>query len=362
MASTDSNPSGPSGPAMPDRQGGWPRVSIVVAVRNEADFIERCLVSLLRGDYPRDRMEILVVDGMSTDGTRAIVERIARQDPRVRLLDNPRKIVACGVNTGILASTGEIITWLGGHAEYAPDFISRSVEALRAHPEAWCVGGPIHTVAEGYVGRTIAAAMSTPVGVGNAMFRLAGYEGYTDTATFASYWRWVFDKIGLFDEELVRNQDDELNLRVILAGGKIYLSPKIRSEYYPRTSLRKLARQYFQYGFWRIRTIQKHRQPATLRQIAPLCFVLAWLILLGLTLAWRPAAWMLATFACLYAVGLLLGALDVARRTGLKEAALAPIVFMILHFAYGIGSLRGLVWFIFLRRGGGRPEDHALSR
>ncbi|HOB73940.1 MAG TPA: glycosyltransferase family 2 protein [Phycisphaerae bacterium] len=352
----------PGGISQADPQDHWPLVSVVVAVRNEADFADRCLRSLLRGDYPPDRMEILVVDGMSNDGTRAIVERLAKEDSRIRLLDNPRRIVAAGVNVAIREARGEIITWLGGHAEYAPDFLSCSVRALMEHPEVWCVGGPIRTVAEGWVGRSIAAAMSTPVGVGNAMFRLGNYEGYVDTITFASYRRWVFDRIGLFDEELVRNQDDELNLRLVLAGGKIYMTPQIRSEYYPRTSLRKLARQYFQYGYWRIRTIQKHQRPATLRQIAPLLFVLTWLVLMTATLVWPPAGWGLLAFACLYALGLLAGAMDVARRTGIREALLSPVVFAILHFSYGLGSLKGLVSFVLLRRKPSRPEDHALSR
>lgn len=340
----------------------YPLISVIVAVRNEADFIERCLKSVLTGDYPSHRLELLVVDGMSTDSTRDIVRSVAEQYSCVRLLDNSARIVASGVNIGIREARGDIITWLGGHSEYAPDFLRASVQALRDHPDAWCVGGPIRTIAAGPVGRAIAAAMSTPVGAGNAMFRLGGFEGYTDTATFASYHRWVFDRIGMFDEELVRNQDDELNLRVILGGGKIFLTPRIRSEYHPRASLGKLARQYFQYGYWRIRTIQKHRQPATLRQVAPLCFVLAWLLLLLGALVWGPARWALLGFAAAYGLGLMVGAMQVWRIAGLTEALFAPVVFSILHFCYGLGSLKGLIWFILLRRAPGRPEDHALSR
>lgn len=340
-----------------------PRISVVAAVRNEADFIEPCLRSVLANDYPPDRFEVIVVDGRSTDGTRAIVERLAAEDPRVKLLDNPRGIVACGVNLGIAAGTGEIITWIGGHAELAPDFLRQAAATLRRHPECWCVGGRIETVSEGWVGRSIAAAMSSPVGVGNAMFRLGGYEGYVDTVAFASYRKWIFEKIGLFDEELVRNQDDEFNARIINAGGRIYMNPAIRTRYYARSRLGKLARQYYQYGFWRIRTIQKLGRPATLRQVAPLVFVLIWLLLIAGTLAWRPVGWALAGFAGAYLLGLLAGALDVARKSGWREALLAPLVFMILHFGYGLGSLKGLIWFVLLRRGpAGRPEGHPLSR
>ncbi len=338
-----------------------PFVSVVLAVRNEADFIGRCVRSILDGDYPGDRMEVLVVDGMSDDGTREIVERLTREDLRVRLLENRARIVAAGVNIGIRESRGQVVTWLGGHAEYAPDFLARSVGALRAHPECWCAGGPIETVSETFVGKVTAAAMSTPVGVGNAMFRLGGYEGYVDTATFASYWRWVFDKIGLFDEELVRNQDDEFNARLIQQGGKIWLTPLIRSRYYPRTSLRKLWRQYFQYGTWRIRTIQKLGQPATVRQIVPLLFVVGLVACLVGAAVWRPLVWMLAAYVVLYGLGLLVGAWQVARQASIRCALFSPVVFMILHFGYGLGSLKG-IWLFVIRKRGGRHGDKSLSR
>jgi len=340
-----------------------PLVSIILPIRNEADFIERCLESIRACDYPPDRLEIIVVDGMSDDGTREIVRRLAAADGRIRLLDNPYRIVPHAMNRGIRESTGEIIIRVDGHATVPANFIGQNVAELREHPEAWCVGGPVETVNTTCVGRAIAGAMTSPVGVGNAMFRLGNFEGYVDTLAFGAYHRWVFDKIGLFDEELVRNQDDELNLRVILGDGKIFMTPRIHSQYFPRTSLRKLLRQYYQYGFWRIRTIQKHRQPATLRQVAPLMFVALWLVLIVATFVYRPCAWILAGYAAIYLLALFAGAVDVLRRHGLAEALLAPLVFAILHFGYGLGSLKGLVWFVLLRRGPSqRPEDHALSR
>jgi len=213
------------------------------------------------------------------------------------------------------------------------------------------------------MGRAISAAMSTPVGVGNARFRLGHYRGYVDTVTFCGYWRWVFDRIGLFDEELVRNQDDDLNQRLIQAGGRIYMDGDIRSFYYSRGSLAKLARQYFQYGFWRIRTVQKHGRPATPRQLAPLVLVLVWIAALAAPLVWAPLVWALAGLAVLYGLGLVAGAADVARKAGLAAALVAPLVFVILHFGYGLGSLKGVVWFVVLRRGPAtRAEDHPLSR
>jgi GT2 family glycosyltransferase len=338
-------------------------VSVVVAARNEAPFIERCIRSLLESEWPADRLEVLVVDGMSEDGTADIVRRLAVGDARVRLLENQQRITPVAFNLGVRAARGEIIFILGGHSSVTRDFLARTVRALQEHPQAWCAGGAIETVNTGVVGRGISAAMSTPVGAGNAKFRLGNYKGYVRTVTFCCYWRWVFDRVGLFDEELVRNQDDEFNLRVNLAGGKVYLDSDIRSYYYPRGSLVQLARQYYQYGFWRIRTIQKHRRPAAIRQIVPLALVLACLVLVIAPLAYPPAVWALAVFMGLYGLCLLVGAVQVACKAGLGPAMVAMAAFAIMHFGYGLGSLKGLVWFVLLRRGPANwPEKHPLSR
>jgi succinoglycan biosynthesis protein ExoA len=338
------------------------KVTVIVPIRNEADFIESCLRSILASDYPRDRIEVLVVDGMSDDGTRDIVRRLAAADTRLRLLDNPERIVPHAMNRGIRESKGDLVLRIDGHAVVPPDFLAHNVAAMQEHPEAWGVGGSIDTVCSNYVGRAISAAMTSPVGVGNARFRLGGFQGYVDTIPFPCYRRWVFDRIGLFDEELVRNQDDEFNLRLTLAGGKLWMDSRIRSSYFSRGSLRKLARQYFQYGFWRIRTIQKHRRPATLRQLAPMGFVGTWLALLIGTAAWRPIGYALAAFAGLYMLGLLAGAADVARKVGLRYALVAPLAFMAMHFCYGLGSFQGLVVFGLMRWRLARPEDHPMSR
>lgn len=339
-----------------------PHISVIVPVRNEAEFIERCVQSLTAAAYPHDKLEIIVVDGMSDDDTAAIVRRIAAADARVRLLENVHRTVPHAMNLGIAASTGDVIVRVDGHACVAEAFLRASVDALHAHGEAWCVGGPIETVSTTPVGRAIATAMSSPVGVGNARFRLGDYEGYVDTIAFGAYRRWVFDKIGLFDEELVRNQDDELNYRLIRAGGRIFMSPAIRSTYYPRTGLRKLWRQYYQYGYWRIRTLQKHGEPATLRQIVPLAFVCGMLVLAAGAVVLAPLRWPLVAFVGLYVIALVAGALDAGRRTRWSVVPLLPVVFAILHFAYGFGSLHGVWSFLVLRRGAASHRPVKLSR
>jgi glycosyltransferase involved in cell wall biosynthesis len=327
----------------------FPFVSIIMPIRNEADFIEGAIKSILNQDWPREQMEILVVDGMSNDGTREIVKKLSQSDERIKMLDNTRRIVPSAMNIGLRAARGDLFIRVDGHAEIAPDFIKESVKCLQEHPQAWVVGGHIETVADGFVGCVIASAMQSPIGVGNSRFRLGDYEGCVDTLAFGTHHKWIVDKIGYFDEELVRNQDDEFNLRIILAGGKIWMSKSIKSKYFSRGSLGKLWRQYFQYGFWRIRTLQKHKRPATLRQLIPLSFVLS-LLMPGMAgFLWRPF-WVLLGFeAVLYLIGLLAGAFDVGRKAGWQYASLAPLVFIILHFGYGLGSLWGIIKFLVLK-------------
>lgn len=340
-----------------------PFVSVIIPCRNEADFIERCVRSVLACDYPHEKIEVLVVDGMSNDTTRDIIASMSKTDERINLIDNPKKIVPTAMNAGIEASKGEIIIRVDGHAEVPVDFIQKSVDVLNSHPEAWCAGGPIKSINSNLVGNAIAAAMSSPFGVGNAMFRLGNYEGYVDTIAFGAYWRLVFDKIGMFDEQLIRNQDDELNYRLIAGGGKIWMTPEIHSKYYTRGSLKKLWRQYFQYGFWRIRTMQKHRRPATIRQLVPLLLVSSLLLLLAGGFLWQPFWWLLFAETCFYSLGLLIGSIDVTRKTDIVNGLLAPLIFIILHFSYGLGCLWGIARFVLLQgKGMGRAEEFKLSR
>jgi len=332
-------------------------------IRNEADFIERAIKSILTNDYPAQKMEVLVVDGMSDDGTRETVRRLSQADGRIRMLDNPKRIVPTAMNLGLKAAKGELFIRIDGHAEIPRDFIANSVQCLAEHPETWVAGGPIKTVADTYTGQAIAAAMRSPIGVGNSRFRLADYEGWVDTLAFGVHHKWVVDKVGCFDEELVRNQDDDFNLRIILAGGKIWMSKAIQSTYFSRGSLRTLWRQYFQYGFWRIRTLQKHGRPAGIRQVVPLVFILS-LLLLGLGgLFWKPLAVLLVAEIILYVLALAIGALDVGRKSGWQYAPIAPLIFALLHFGYGLGSLWGAVRFCLLRGHGLRkPEEMQMSR
>jgi glycosyltransferase involved in cell wall biosynthesis len=318
-----------------------PLVTVVVPVRNEAAFIERLVDSVLNQTYPRDRIEVIVSDGRSTDGTRAVLENLERTYSQLMVIDNPKRIVSTGLNLAINKARGDIIVRVDGHATVAPDFLSEIVTLFEQHPEAWSVGGPIRHAATTTFGKAVSIAMSHPVGVGNALHRYVDYEGYVEGAQFPAIRRSVFGRVGMFDERLVRNQDDEFNYRMRVAGGQIYVSPSVRYSYYVREHVGQLFRQYFQYGFWRIPVIEKHRRPTTLRQVAPTLFYVASLMVGLLGWYWgRPEVALLLPLGYL---GILLsvGAANV-RRTGLRVAALVPAAIAIIHAGYAWGFGYGL--------------------
>ena len=340
-----------------------PMVTIITPIRNEEAYIARCLRSILDNDYPAERMEVIVVDGMSDDATREIVRRLGDEDARIRLLDNPERIVPHAMNRGIDASRGEIIIRIDGHAEIEGDYVSKAVATLEALPDVWSVGGVMETIGTTHTGRVVSAAMTSPIGVGGGNFRVVTTPGYRYAGPFSAQWRWVFDKVGGFDEELVRNQDDEFIQRLIAAGGKMYQTPEIRCRYFARTSFFKLWRQYYQYGFWRIRTIQKHGRAARFRQIVPLLFVLCWILLIVAAVAYRPVGYALVGFAALYAMGLIASIVLAARKHPWSVALLVPLPVAIMHFAYGLGSLKGVwSWVICRGRFVTKGKSHVLSR
>jgi glycosyltransferase involved in cell wall biosynthesis len=341
--------------------------SMVIPSRNEADWVERCIRSVLANEYPADKMEIIVADGMSQDGTRQIIERLAKEDPRIRLFDNPLCIMPCGANIGIRHSTGDVVTVLSGHTLVSPNYMAECNRILVERPDVWRAGGVMETVAASYIGKVVAAAQSSPAGVGAGNWRLGVQEGYVPLVPFGATRRWVFDKIGLYDEELVRNQDDELTQRLVEAGGKQYMTQSVRVQYFCRGSIWKLARQYYQYGFWRLRTIQKRKRPAHLRQILPILFVAAWFPLALLAVAgaiwWWPLVLPLAACAAGYVLGLIGNILWVAKRDGLKVALLTPPACATIHFSYGVGALKGFwSWVILKGRFVPKPEAHSMSR
>jgi glycosyltransferase involved in cell wall biosynthesis len=327
-------------------------VSIIVPCRNEVKFIAKFLDSLLANDYPKTSLDVLIVDGMSDDGTRDIIQSYSEQYVFIKLLDNKDKITPVALNIGIKAAKGEIIMRMDVHAEFPARYISGLVAAL-VESKADNVGGVCITLPakNTMVGKAIAIAMAHPFGVGNSHFRIGVTKPrWVDTVPFGCYRKTVFDRIGLFDEDLVRNQDDELNLRLIKHGGRILLVPHIVSHYYARDSLLKLWHMFFQYGYFKPLVARKIGAILTVRQLVPGAFVFG-LVALMLLAPWSDLALFLVGVLLLtyVAVNICTAAITVVR-TQSKSAWALPLVFPVLHFSYGLGSLKGVVDFLLLRR------------
>ena len=325
----------------------FPTVTIIMPIRNEAEFVRRSLGAVLVQDYPPECLEVLVVDGMSDDGTRRIVREMFErskvemsQCSSLQLLDNPERIVPTALNIGLEHANGDIIIRVDGHCEIVPDYVRRCV-AILEEAGADCVGGAMETVGRTVMAESIALAQSAPFGVGGVAFRTGSDEGrYVDTLAFGAYRREVFERIGNFDEELVRNQDDEFNFRLTQAGGKIWLDPSIQSVYYSRASLQGLWKQYFEYGLYKVRLIQKRGAVPSWRHLIPGGFVLGLIFSLLLALLTGRKRWALIVVGP-YAAANLAASLWAARARARLLPWLPP-AFATLHLAYGLGFLWGL--------------------
>ncbi|WP_315117512.1 glycosyltransferase family 2 protein [uncultured Clostridium sp.] len=335
-------------------------VSIVIPCRNEKNYIKKCIDSFINQTYPAKLFEVLICDGMSDDGTRDIVMEYENKYSNVKLIDNEGLSAPKGMNKGIKYSQKDVIIIFGAHAYAKEDFIEENIKAL-INNEVGCVGGPIETINEDDKGMAISLAMSSPFGVGNALFRYAKEETYVDTVAFGCYRRSVLDKIGYFDEELVRNQDDELNFRVIKNGYKILLSPKIKSYYYSRSSLKKLWKQYYQYGFWKVRVMQKHGRTASIRHLVPAAFVITNVLglLLGLAFKWILYLWFIEIG--LYIIGDMVSSFKLINKNkGIWKYIF--FIFPILHFSYGLGFLNGLLNFYVFKSKKSLEKNTKMSR
>jgi succinoglycan biosynthesis protein ExoA len=317
-----------------------PFVSIIIPVRNEERYVERCLYSIAGQDYPRSRFEIIVVDGESDDLTREIVNLFAAEyDVDLRLISNLQRKTAAGLNIGVRHARGDVIVRIDGHASMARDFIRRSVGAL-AESDADCVGGVIESEGEGRIGGAIALAMSSPFGVGGVAFRVGG-AGEVDTVAFGAYRRDVFDRIGEFAEDIDKGEDDEFNYRLRDNGGRILLLPSIRSRYTVRSGFGALARQYFAYGRAKPEVLRRHRAQMQPRQLAPAAFVLGMGSAVLLSLSGKTGA--LKTLGGVYTLVATIASLALARRRGWRFLLPLPIAFVCLHVGYGLGFLAGLL-------------------
>lgn len=336
------------------------KVSVIIPCRNEEDFISTCLDSFVNQTYSQELLEILVCDGMSTDNTRKIVSEYVKTYKNIKLVNNTGLTAPTGMNTGIRYSNAEFIIIFGAHAFADSDFVKNNIEEFK-NKDIGCTGGIMETVNDCDKGKAIAYAMSSPFGVGNALFRYAKEKMYVDTVAFGAYRRELLEQVGYFDEELVRNQDDELNFRITKAGSKILLSPKVKSVYYSRSSFKKLWNQYFQYGFWKVRVMQKHGRTAAVRHLVPMLFVLTNILAfsVGLINMFVFRVWILEISTYL------LGNLIFAFKCSNKEYKLVPYIiasFIILHVSYGIGFINGLFSFYVLKSNKTLEKNTKMSR
>jgi glycosyltransferase involved in cell wall biosynthesis len=327
------------------------KVSVIVACWNEQGHIRGLVESIQNQAMEGVSWEAIIADGMSDDGTRKILQECSLADPRIRVIDNLGRIVSTGLNQAIHAARGEIIVRMDAHTLYSRDYCRRCLEVLES-TGADNVGGPARTQARGAQARAIAAAYHSRFSTGGARFHDISYEGWVDTVPYGCWLKETLLRIGLFDEALVRNQDDELNLRLVREGGKIWQSPAIVSWYSPRAKLSALFRQYFQYGFWKVAVIRKHRLPASWRHLVPVVFVLAnALLILGALAAAAAgaemarnaagAAWLIMVSA--YAGLGLLASIAAARQGGWVTLPYLPFIFAAYHISYGLGFFFGIV-------------------
>ena len=322
-----------------------PFVSVLMPVRNEAMFIHRSLGSVIAQTYPPDRMEILVLDGQSDDGTPDRARELgarARDGGRapVVLLENPGRSVSPAMNIGIERARGDVIVRVDGHCEIDPGYVMGCVDAL-VRTGADNVGGIQAAVGEGVVGRAIAAAMTSRFGVGGASFHFSTTSAWVDTVYLGAFRRDVFDRVGGFDEDLVRNQDDELNFRITQSGGRVWLEPTLRTVYRPRPSLRAMWKQYFQYGVYKVLVARKRRAVASIRHLVPAAFVggVASSLVAGLV----TRSILIATaIPGLYVLANVAASLAAPRPLGSSRLVL-PLAFVTMHVAYGVGFLVGIV-------------------
>lgn len=332
-----------------------PFVSIIVPCYNEETTIRKLLDAILAQTYPRGRMEVVVSDGMSTDSTRAVIAafQLEHADLSVRVVENRGRTIPSGLNQGLREAGGEIIVRLDAHSVPIPEYVERCVAALQAE-KGENVGGvwDIQPRADTWIAKAISFAAAHPLGAGDASYRVGAQEGVVDTVPFGSFRRGLIDKIGAFDENLLANEDYEFNARVREAGGRVWLDPSIRTVYFSRSTLGKLAVQYWRYGFWKFNMLKRYPRTLRWRQALPPVFVLSLLVLIVLSLCWNSFGWLLFLQLLVY-VGVLGMAgfrLAFKKRKGFLLWGL-PLAVSVMHVAWGAGFLWSGMLSLFKKNG-----------
>ncbi len=352
------------------------KVSIIVPCRNEIGYIEDFLKNFFAQEGIDESFEVVISDGMSNDGTRDAIERYSSKDDRVRLIDNPELFTPFALNRAIEEARGEIIIRMDVHTEYAEDYVIQCVRTLN-ETDATCVGGPWMNKGKGYFSEAIAAAYESPISVGGGKAHDSQHSGPVDTVVFGCWKKQSLIDLGGFDNRLIRNQDDELNLRIHRTGGTVWQSTAIKCWYSPRNSLKNLYRQYQQYGFWKVLVIRIHKIPASIRHLVPALFVLststlAAVLLLSIlfgmqgnsniTIIKNISAILLSSEMALYLGLVLYASLKSIPKGSARLFPVMPLVFMLFHLGYGIGFLKGIWVFLVQRKETVRSGMSGLTR
>lgn len=320
-----------------------PFVSAIIVFKNEEKYIEKCLISIIEQDYPIDKYEILLIDGMSNDRTKAIVDEVLKKNNRkiiIRYLYNSKQSLASGWNLAIKEALGNYVFRIDAHGYLSKDFIINNVEVMKQIGDAVCVGGTIETECSTKMGKRIAMVLSSPFGVGNSKFRYTQKAQYVDTVAFGLYKKEIFDKIGYFDENLKRNQDNDMHKRIHDFGGKFYLDPKIKSTYIAREDIKSFLQQAIANGNWNMKLLTKDIGALRLRHFIPLFFVMTSIFLLVLGLKFKIFLLILGfILICHLLLGVICGRI---KTNSTKDLLILPGLFISLHLFYGLGSLMGI--------------------
>lgn len=330
-----------------------PFVSIIIPCRNEEKFIGKCLDSIIAQDYPKEKVEILVIDGMSEDRTRNIVQGFIKKYSTIKIFDNLQKFTPFGMNIGIKNSRGNVIAMINAHSVLDKEFIKFSVDYLEKIKTADAVGGKLQTINEnqGIISQVIPIAADSLFGTGGKRYRTRQEEGFVkDTLPYCAYRKEVFSKIGYIDEELIRDQDEEFNYRLIKNGGKIYFTSEIKSYLYIRPSISKLWRQHFQYGYWKVKVLEKVGAKFIQRQVIPSLFILGLSLSGILGIFFKPFFYLFLLIIVSYLALDIIFSLNLSFKNGWKYFFVLPAIFATIHLSYGIGFLKGVLDFMIFKK------------
>ena len=322
----------------------YPFVSVLLVTRNEQEYIKKALISLINQSYPKEYYEIIIIDGESTDNTLQIVnefiETYKTDSFDIRILNNPKHILAAGWNIGIKEAKGEYVVRIDAHAEADVDFIEKNIQTINKIEDAICVGGKLTTKSLDGDDDIVSMVLSSPFGVGNSSFRVSDVACYADTAVYGLYKKEIFNQVGYFNEQYVRNQDIELHSRIREAGGRFFFNPEIHCVYYSRNTVKKLIKQAWGNGKWNMVLLKNQASAVRLRHLIPFVFVLFLMVTTVLGFIWA-CFWLLELGVII--LHIILGIIFGIKKTKkISEIIKMPFLFMMLHVSYGMGYLEGV--------------------